>query len=96
MRFKQGQEITPRKDSRLIVWGKQLQESEKPVFGRVYTVALYPFGDDPCHMKHKYLLLSEIGTALFNEDSFEPVITTDELEQDLLEAFLLDKKLSDG
>lgn len=96
MRFKSGTEITPNREKFKIVFGGPISEDHMPKFGKVYTVHLYPFGDSPCHPKRKYMLLAELPFALFCEDSFEPVISTDELEQDLLEAFVLDKKLSDG
>lgn len=96
MKFKSGQDITPKKDKWTIVFGKPLAESETPRFGKVYGVAMYPFGDDPCHLKHKYLLLTELPNALFNEDSFEPVITSEQLEDDLWEVQMMGERLADG
>ena len=97
MRFKPSQEITPRKDKWQVVFGKPLAEGNTPRFGKIYTVTMYPFGDDPCHMKHKYIMLTELPpNALFNEDSFEPVVSSEQLEEDLWEVQMLGKRLSDG
>jgi len=96
MRFKLGQEITPKKEKFNIAFGEPISDDKMPKFGKVYTVQLYPFGDSPFHPKHKYLLLAELPFALFNEDSFEALVTSDQLEYDLMEVFMLGERLSDG
>lgn len=83
MRFKPGQEITPKQNKWEIIFGGPIPVGQTPKFGHVYTVELYPFRAS--HPKEKYLLLTEINTALFNEDSFEPLVTTQRLEDDLME-----------
>lgn len=95
MKFKLGQEITPRRDKWNVVF-PGLNPAQIPVFGMIYTVKLYPFADRPDYFKHKYLLLAEIDTGLFNEDSFEPLVSSDQLEEDLNEIFILGQKLADG
>ena len=96
MKFKPSQEITPKKDKFVITFGAPIPEESMPKYGKVYTVHLYPFGDSPCHPKRKYMLLAEIPFALFNEDSFEVLVTSDKLEDDLMELFMLGERLADG
>ena len=85
MRFKLNQEVTPNKSAFRLVAGKPVADELMPKFGKVYTVAIYPFVDDVTHPKHKYLMLSELPYALFHECSFEPLVTSDRLEKDLFE-----------
>jgi len=80
MKFKPGQEVTPK--IRSGQW-KNLLGTPMPLpeFGKVYTVEGYPNSKYP-----EMMALEEInGKYLYWEEKFEPLVPVEKLEEDLSE-----------
>ena len=95
MRFRIGQEITLRENRELKVIFGDMASNNFPKFGRVYKVSGYPMQGHPSYQD--WLSLDELGPKhVFCEDIFEPVISSEQLEDDLWEIQMLGERLSDG
>lgn len=77
MKFSRGQEITLREDCDLTIL------DVFPVFGKVYTVSGYPMQGHPCFQD--WLSLEELDPkSVFDEEMFEPLVSDEQLEDDLM------------
>jgi hypothetical protein len=90
MKFKPGQEVTPK--IKAGEWATLLDTPNMPFpeFGKVYTVFGYPNPQFP-----EMLKLEEIkGNFLYWEDRFEALVPAEKMVDDLEEVVSLDEKMS--
>lgn len=84
MKFKIGQEITPKIKSDQWDIVSDHTQMPMPEYGKVYTVRSYPLPKYP-----EMLVLCEMpGDCLYLEDNFEAVVENNQLQEDLHEVLI--------
>lgn len=82
MKFKPGQQVTPIKKQFNHVFGKPIENSVLPQFGKIYTVLGYH--EHQWTDGDMYMWLEEFPEdCIYNENSFAPLISDEELEKAL-------------
>ena len=92
MKFKIGQEVTPVKTEWNVVYGK-MQPGDYPEFGKVYTVAGYPLHGNPYvpeYHQGMMQLAEKPVNKVYHESSFEALVPSEQLSEDLKEVMKLE------